>query len=189
MSVHEIGDLERRQRKAILENRGRLTVVSVVMIALGLIAIFASTAATLATVLLFGGLLLVGGVFQIARAIRSRGDDFAWDLGLGVLYSLTGTLLVVDPVSGAFGLTLVMAAFFLLAGLLRLTLAYRLRRTRGSPGLFALTGLLDLVLGALILAGWPATGIWIIGLFVGIELLVSGATLFFLSRSVEAAAH
>lgn len=79
----------------------------------------------------------------------------------------------MDPVGGAIGLTLLLA-FFLLGGLLRIALAITARRQGRSVGIHLTAGMVNLILAALIIVGWPATGTWMIGLFVGVELMLGG---------------
>lgn len=161
---------------------GKARVLGGLLALLGLVAIVAAFAATLATVLLFGILLIFGGMMQIVQTSQTSGEDKAWELLSGVLYLIVGALIVFDPVDGAIGLTLLLSILFFAVGAMRLWLAARARRTEGPAGILAATGVLDLLLGVLILAGWPATGTWVIGLFVGIELLVSGLALLIAPR-------
>ena len=149
----------------------------------------ASFAATLTTVFLFGLLLLLGGIAQLARALSPGTLDTGWDLFSGFVYTLVGGLLVFDPVSGAVGLTLLLAVFFLVVGALRIGVGMRIRGRGGlGGGGLLLTGGLDLLLGLLIAVGWPEISSWVIGVFLGIELLFTGIALLFLNsalRSVE----
>jgi len=151
--------------------------LGVFWIILGTLAIIAAFAATLATVLVFGILLLLAGLAQLAQAFADRNVDFGWRLAASLLYGLAGILLIVDPVGGAIGLTLLIALLFLFGGLLRLAFAFSIGRQGRSSGLYILGGLLNLVLAILIIAGWPETGAWVIGLFVGIELVFGGLIL------------
>jgi len=151
--------------------------LGVVLAVLGAIAVVAAFAATLATVFLFGVLLLIAGMFQAVQAfLAARWKGFFWHLLLGLLYALLGAILLADPVEGAIGLTLLLAAFFVVGGVLRIVLAVQ-RRGQVQTGWFLFGGILDLLLGLLIWIGWPATGMWVIGLFLGIELLFAGLSL------------
>lgn len=154
---------------------GWFTGLGALFVILGLIALAAAAFTTLATVLLLGVLLLAAGVAQIAHALatsRARGLHAV----AGVVYTIAGGLIVIDPVGGAIGLTLLLGVFFLLGGLLRLLLAFQVRP---SPrwGWVLLGGIVTILLGVLILSQWPSSAFWIIGLIVGLELLFSGVTL------------
>lgn len=177
-SVHPIS------RETVRRNRGWLTALGILLIVLGVVSIASAFLATLAGVLLFAVLLLFAGVAQLGHALSERDDHFGWNFASGLLYLVAGGLLVLDPVSGAVGLTLLLAVFFFFLGALRLSLAQRVRSLHGSSGTLVLTGILDLVLGGLIVLGWPAISAWVIGLFLGIELLSAGISLLMVSRIV-----
>lgn len=152
----------------------------VVSVVLGIVALAAAFWATLATVLFFAVLLLIAGVGQIADATATRNEPgFGWRLGIGILTALVGGLIVFDPVGGAIGLTLLIAMFFILEGVLRLVLAGQL--IGSGKGWFIASGVLDLILGLLIAIQWPASGVWVIGLFLGIDLIFLGMAMFLLS--------
>lgn len=158
--------------------------MALLWIVLGIVAIIAAFAATLATVLLFGALLLLAGLFQFIHVFSDRGKQSGWKIMSGVLYLLVGTLLIVDPIGGAIGLTLLIALFFAFIGLLRLSFGV-VARNAGVPSAWHFTGgFLNLLLAILILLGWPETGTWVIGLFVGIEMLFGGISLFFFPMTI-----
>ncbi|MEZ6097786.1 MAG: DUF308 domain-containing protein [Pirellulaceae bacterium] len=152
----------------------------VLLVVVGMVAIMAAFWATLATVLFFAVLLLIAGVGQIADATATRKEPgFGWRLGIGILTALVGGLIVFDPVGGAIGLTLLIAIFFIFEGVLRLVLASQL--IGGGKSWFIASGVLDFVLGLLIAIQWPASGVWVIGLFLGIDLMLLGMAMLLLS--------
>lgn len=156
-----------------------------ILVVLGAIAIVAAFAVTLATVLLFGVLLLIAGMFQAVQAFLAvRWKGFFWHLLLGLLYALLGAILIADPVEGAIGLTLLIAIFFIVGGVLRIAIALQ-RRSQAQAGWFLLGGILDLALGLLIGIGWPGTGTWVIGLFLGVELLFGGISLIVVAMAMR----
>lgn len=172
-------------RREVREQRGRLIPLGILLVILGAVAIVSAAAATLATVLLFGVLLAIGGVAQIFQALTARSEGFAWELVGGMLYLIAGGLILSDPASGAVGITFLLALFFLFVGILRISLGFRLRRRRGVGGAYLGAGVLDLILGLLIVLGWPETGAWVVGLFLGIELVVAGTSLLIVTTAVR----
>lgn len=168
--------IESEAKRAVRRHPWFFMAVGVMLVVLGLVAIAAAFATTLATVLFFGGLLLIAGIVQIvdALAIRQAGGA-ALRFGSGALYTLVGALLLFDPVAGAIGITLLLAAFFVIAGLARLFIAGQFEGRRKTWLIIA--GVVNLLLGALIWLEWPASGIWVIGLFVGMELIFGGVSL------------
>lgn len=156
------------------------TACGVLTIVLGVVAIAAAFWATLATVLFFAVLLLIAGIGQIVDATATRYEPgFGWRLGIGILTTLVGGLIVFDPVAGAIGLTLLIATFFIFEGLLRLVLSSQL--IGSGKRWFIASGVLDLVLGLLIAIQWPESGVWVIGLFLGIDLIFIGTVMLLLS--------
>jgi len=167
--------------KEIRDGRRWFVGLGVVLVVLGIVATVAAFAATLATVLFFGVVLLIAGVMQIAHAAsgaRWRGGPT--HLMGGLLYALIGGLIVFDPVAAGIGLTLLLAAFFIVGGVLKLMLGML-----AESGWFAFSGLINLVLGVLVAMGLPETGTWVIGLFLGIELLSAGLALILAASAMR----
>ena len=158
--------------------------MALLWIVLGIIAIVAAFAATMATVVLFGALLLLAGLFQFIHIFSDRANLSGWKILSGILYLLVGILLLVDPVGGAIGLTFLLALFFLFIGLLRLSFGVVARKTGISAGWHFAGGILNLLLAVLIFLGWPETGTWVIGLFVGIEMLFGGISLLLFPMTI-----
>lgn len=94
------------------------------------------------------------------------------NIALGVLYMLAGFVLWGNPVAGAASLTLLLAAMLVASGLVRLWLAYKFWHTMG--GLLILSGLIAILAGLVIFAGWPKSGIWVLGLCLAIDVLFQG---------------
>ena len=151
---------------------------------LGLIAIGYSLIATLATALVFGILLLTSALFQVVTALWGRSwRGFFLHLLAGVLYFIAGLFMIENPLVTALGLTLLIAACLLVGGILRIVLSV-IERFEGW-GWALLTGVVSLLLGAAIWRQWPLSGLWVIGLFVGIEMLFSGLSWVMLGLAVR----
>ncbi len=165
----------------VRQYRGWFLALGLLLVGLGFLAILADFATTLATVLLFGVLLLVAGVVQIVHALsNARWGGFAGHLLGGILYAVIGGTIVFDPVAGAIGLTFLLAIFFVAGGIFKVLLG-----VQAESGWSAFGGLIDFLLGFLIWVGWPKTAIWVIGLFVGIELLLAGLNLILLASAAN----
>lgn len=149
--------------------------MGIALMVLGVGAIGSSFIATLATVLVFGILLLLGGLFQIVTAFwgRSWRGVFLQFLA-GVLYLVVGLFMVDQPLEAALGVTLLIAAGLLASGVLRMIMSI-LERFDGWGWMLA-SGAVSFLLGAAIWKQWPLSGIWVIGLFVGIEMICSGVS-------------
>jgi len=147
--------------------------LGICMVILGLIALSYSVAATLVSVVIFGWLLIVGGVLQAAHAFReAHWGGFFIDLITGILYGVAGFVLVANPLAGAATLTLLIAMFLWIEGIFRIMASTATRHQ--NWGWVLLSGVIDVLLGAMIWQQWPVSGLWVIGLFVGIDMLFNG---------------
>ena len=153
--------------------------VGAVLVILGVVAISWSVLATLVSVVVFGWLLLVGGVLSVAHAfVRRRWSGFFLELFAGSLYAVVGLTLVVNPAEGAVALTLVIAVFLMLGGIFRIVTALSVRFHHWVWVL--LNGVISLLLGLMIWSHWPVSGLWVIGLFIGIDLIFYGWSMIML---------
>ena len=171
---------------ALRRSWGWLVALGVVLILVGLLAISDPFVPTLATTVFIGGFLLAGGVLQLIAAfssLRSRG--FFVHLLAGVLDLVLGFLMVSRPGLAASALTLLLAAIFLGSGLVRIIAA--LSHRFHNWGWVLLNGVIDLLLGVMIWQEWPASSLWVIGLFVGIDLVFSGWSCVMLGLAIRGA--
>lgn len=147
--------------------------IGIALMILGWVAIGASCFATLATVVVFGMLLLVGGLFQVVAAFWGRsGRGFFLQLLAGVLYLIVGVFMIDHPTETAMGLTLLVAAGLLIGGILRIVLSL-FERFDGWPWTL-FSGGVAVILGMAIWRQWPLSGFWVLGLFLGIDMALSG---------------
>lgn len=161
----------------------------IVMLILGLAAIFLPFVATLTIQALLAVIFIIAGAVQIVHAVKAnQPKGFALRLLGAALYLGVGILLLAYPFEGALTLTLVLAALFIVAGAFKITLALHVRPVP-SWGWILVSGILAILLGVLIWAGLPATARWAIGLLVGIELLFTGWTMIIFAVSVRDAEH
>ncbi len=152
---------------------GWLLTLGIVMVLLGSIALFVMPAATLATILILGWLLVFSGIAEAIYAIRIRkwGGLFLHLIG-GILGVLIGLLIVTHPVAGALAWTLLLASFFTVIGIFRLVAAISLRFPHWGWAVF--DSIITLGLGILLWAAWPWSGLWFLGLAVGISFILRG---------------
>ncbi len=154
---------------------GWFVVLGMALALMGVAAIAYAEIATIKTVLIFGWLMLAAGVVYFVGAFCTRcWGGFFVSLLEGVLYLAVGLIVVDRPVEAVLVYTLVMAAFFFVDGLFRVagSLAGRFQHW----GLTLFSGIVTLLLGVMIWRQWPLSGLYVVGLFVGINLLLSGAS-------------
>ncbi len=174
----------------LTRHRSLFIALGVALIVVGLIAISVSVFTTLVSVIFLGVLLLISGAFVVVDAFRywwHKWSGFFLHLVIGVLYLAAGLILISNPLSGAISLTLLLAIFYILLGGFRIVGSFSLQTPRWGWSLF--NGIIALLLGILILAHWPASSLFIIGLFVGIDLLVSGFAYIMLALSAPSITH
>ena len=157
----------------MIHHWGWFLAFGIVLLLLGVAAIVRSVTATVASMLFFGWLLVFAGIFEFVSAFMvGNWAGFFLHLLIAILFGIIGVLMLVRPVVSAETLTLVMSMFFLIAGLYQLIAS--LWAHLPGWGWQALSGVVTSILGVLVLAGWPVSGLWVIGLFVGIELIFYG---------------
>ena len=149
------------------------------LVAFGAIAIIVPGAAALAVTVLLGWLFLLSGVFGLITTFwMRRMPGFWWALLSALLAIATGAALLWWPFGGVLSLTLGLAIFFLIEGAVSIMYALDHRREfSGRWGWMLASGVVDIVLALLILAGFPGTATWAIGLLVGINMLMGGVAL------------
>ena len=159
--------------KYLRDNWGWFCLLGILLIILGTLSIGYSTITTELSVMFFGSLLLIGGVAQLIYAFWTREwSGFFLSLLAGILYTVTGFLLLAHPTAGALSLTLLLAAFYMVGGIFRIVGSLMMRFEQWGWALFS--GIIKFVLGFLIWSGWPQTGLWVFGLFIGIDLIFYG---------------
>ncbi len=146
----------------------------VLLIVAGILAVLMPGIAALATVLVFAWLLIFSGGCEIAYAIQTRHrGGFGWKLISGILTLVLGVAMLAVPVAGVASLALLVGGFLLATGIARAILAFHLKPRRGW-GWVLFDALLSIALAILIVIGWPASSLAIIGLLTGFSLIFTG---------------
>jgi uncharacterized membrane protein HdeD (DUF308 family) len=157
----------------IVQYWGWFLVFGIALVILGVAAVARSFMATIATMIFFGWLLLFASGIEIAQAVMvGHWAGFFHHLVAAILFGVAGLLLVTRPLISAETLTIFMAMFFLVGGLFQIIASIALALP--GWGWQVLDGIVTFILGALVLAQWPISGLWVIGLFLGIDLIFFG---------------
>jgi uncharacterized membrane protein HdeD (DUF308 family) len=166
---------------ALRRHRGWFLALGIVWIVCGTAAIVLPLAAAVALELVIGVLLAVGGLVQIVQSLRcAEWKGKLLQAVIGLIALVAGVILLANPLQGVPTLTLVLSAFFIAAGVVRVMLALQHREAAGW-GWLLFSGALGIVVGVLIWSGWPGTAAWALGLLVGIELIFSGWSMVMLA--------
>ncbi len=165
-------------------HRGLLLGLGILELALGVLGLAWVGLVTLASIIFFAWLLVFSGVLHLVRAFRTHGwEGVALHLLIGLLQGAVGVLILMRPAAGAVSVTLLLAVLFIVSGLFRLVFA-SMTRLHGW-GWQVLSGLVALVLGLLIAAGWPASALWVIGTFISLDLVFGGWSFIMLAAAVR----
>jgi uncharacterized membrane protein HdeD (DUF308 family) len=154
-----------------------LMIIGVLAILVGCVAILVPAVASVGTAIFIGWILLVVGAFLLAAAFSARSvGSLLLRLVWAALTAIVGIWLIVEPHNGTLTLTFVLGVYFLFMGLTRITVAF-IGRGEPNAGWVGLSGVLGLIIGILVLAKFPSSADWAIGLLVGIDLIFAGWTL------------
>jgi len=167
---------------------GVFIALGILNIILGMFLLGSPFMAGIVTTFLLGGIVLVGGIVELAHAFTASN----WKAGLlkfigGVLALIVGVIFLFQPLKGLAILSWVVAVFFLMDGLFRMVVAFKVKPERGW-GWLLFGGIVTTLLGAYILADWPISSLWIIGLLVGIRMLFIGWAMIFAGAAAKSIA-
>jgi uncharacterized membrane protein HdeD (DUF308 family) len=147
--------------------------LGIVFVIAGLLVLGDVTLATFVSTIVIAAIAIVAGAFEIVHAFWTKGwGGFVWQILLGVLYVAFGVILWSQPVTGALVITYVLGLLLVASGLVRMMLSYRYWQDAGW--IMLLSGTFGVLAGAIIIARWPMSGLWVLGLLLGIDLLSHG---------------
>jgi uncharacterized membrane protein HdeD (DUF308 family) len=179
MNQPNLDQIQRRVAASLHEHWVLFLVEGIVLVVLGLIAIVLPPIATLAVEILLGWLFLISGIMGLITTFWMRqAPGFWWALLSAVLGIAAGIVLLAWPLSGVLSLTLVLIVFFTIEGVASIMYALEHKRElSGRWGFMLASGIVDLILAAVIFAGLPGTAAWAIGVLVGINMVFGGSAL------------
>lgn len=178
LPVHEVS------KQQLKDNANWFLGLGIGLVILGTLAIIFSYLTTLFSVMYFGAFMVVVGLFESVKSFKMHlWSSFFLHLFLAVLYIVGGGFIVMYPAINAISLTLLLSLFFIVSGILKIIFAL----TCKTPHAFWLlvNGLITLLLGVCILNQWPLSGLWVIGMLIGIETLFTGWTYIMLAAAAK----
>lgn len=165
----------------------RLFWVGVGLVVLGIAAIVFPMISTLVATFLVGWVLLLFGLFAITASFSVHGTGpFFGALLLGLLSGAAGVFLLLSPLAGAIALTLLAGGIFVIQAAVEISFAFELRPHAGW-GVMLVSGLTSLAMAVIIMAGWPAISVVLLGILLGVNFLSTGFGYMFVSRMLKAA--
>lgn len=147
--------------------------LGIALVVLGTVALGSVVVASLATAVVIGALILLSGVGETVGAFWCRGwSGFFLHLLSGVLAVVIGGLFLRAPAGALLGLTLLLAGFLMVGGIFKVVAV--LSHRFANWGWPLIGGVVDVILGVMIFNDWPESAFWVVGLFVGINLIFRG---------------
>jgi uncharacterized membrane protein HdeD (DUF308 family) len=155
---------------------GWIVGIGVLLLVFGMVALGSVVTATVASVWTVGLMMILSGASEMAHgfAMKTWGKSILWVI-LGLLYGLAGVFTFLNPLLAAGVLTLLLGAGLVASGIVRIILAFQMKSSQ--PWIWVvLSGLVTLLLGGMILAHWPASSLYVLGIFLGIDLVFAGVS-------------
>ena len=162
-----------------------LLFLGIAFLILGLIGLGRAFTLTMASVYFFGFLILIGGAIQLFESFKCKGwKSMIWHLVISIIYILVGIQIIARPLVASTVITLMIAIGIILVGISRVVMALQ---HRGLPnwGWPLFSGIISILLGLVIAARWPVSGLFVIGVFVAIELIIHGWSYLFLALAAK----
>lgn len=171
--------------KKLQSNRTWFMGLGISLVILGALAVMFAYVSTIFSMVYLGLIFAVVGIAEIIKAIKVRSSFgmFLVQLFFGILYIVAGVYIVSYPVINAVTLTLLFALLFIVIGIARVVAAF----FGNAPhrGWLLFNGIITILLGALIWQQWPSSGLWVIGLFVGINAIFTGLSWIMLASKLK----
>ena len=172
--------------QAVRQHKGWFLFEGILLSSLGVLAVLLPALASLAATVFFGWILLVSGVVGLFTTFRARHlPGFGWSLLSAVLGIVAGGILLAWPLQGAFSITAVIIAFFLVEGAATIFYALEHRTSAVRWGYMLTSGIVDLILGIVLFMGLPGTATWALGLLIGINMFFGGWALILMALSAS----
>jgi uncharacterized membrane protein HdeD (DUF308 family) len=188
MNQPDFSSAQRAVADAMREHWVLFLVEGIILVLLGMLAIVIPLLASLAVTILVGSLFLVSGVVGLVTTFWAKGvPGFWWSLVSAIIAVGAGVVLLAWPISGTVSLTLVLIAFFIVEGVASIMYGIEHRKEASSrAGWIIASGVIDLILAAIIFSDLPGSAAWAIGLLVGINMIFGGTSLIAMALGARA---
>jgi uncharacterized membrane protein HdeD (DUF308 family) len=171
----------------VRKNLGWLLFMGIALIVLGAAGLYMTSALTLVSILYFGFLVIAGGVLMLFDAFRAEGrKQKLWDILISLAYIVVGIIMVSNPGKSAVWFTLFISTFLLVSGLFRIIVGLQLRDEVNGWLLTVIGGAVSMLLALVIFSQWPVSGLWVIGLFIAIEMIMQGISMVTIAMAARA---
>ena len=162
--------------RALRAKWGWIVALGIIFMIAGVIALGSVVAATASAVLIVGIMMIMGGVAEIIAAFNCKSwGRFAFWMLLGALYVAAGIIAITNPFAAATILTLLLGVALVVGGVMRMFLAWSMREAGKPWGWIVVSGIISLLLGLMIIAQWPVSSFYVLGIFLGVDLIFIGS--------------
>lgn len=159
-------------------------VTGIIFVILGALSIIYPFYSSLGVEVFFGAIFLFGGIFKLFGAFEDKGQrHYIWNFILGALFILAGVYLFAQPLKGLLTLTMVLMALFFAQGFLMIIAGFQMREANSRWMWAVFSGILTLCIAVILLANYPLSAFWALGVLVGVNFLMTGFSLFFVASS------
>lgn len=161
-----------------------LNVTGILLIILGFLSMLAPVVAGTTIVIFIGAILLFAGIAQILQGLQEKKAGHWFTFVLGIIAAISGILIISQPLLGLTFLTVLMIAYFIADGVWKIFTAFQIKPLSSWTWLL-LSGILSLLLGLLIWSDWPLSGLFAVGILVGVNLLVTGVMMMMVASNLR----
>jgi len=169
----------------VKKNSGLTIAMGVIILLMGMFAMGSPFVAGVSLAIAVGFMLIIGGVSQLVFAFKARTGLFS--IILGILTVIAGGYMVSNPGVALATMTLILAIYLVISGIFEVMMAFQVKPDKGW-GWALFSGIISVVLGAMIWSQFPISGAWTVGTLIGIKLFLSGWTLLMFGLTARAAA-
>lgn len=167
---------------------GWLLGLGILLLFLGCVGLGMVVGLTLVSMYFFAALLIISGISHFADAFKyKKWKGAIWQILIAIFYLIGAGIVAYDPFLASIAITAFLAWVLIIIGAIRIGMVFSLRHARGW-GWMLFAGITAIILGILILIQWPISGLWVIGMFIAIDMIVNGWTYIFIALSLRAAA-
>ena len=171
---------------ALKRHWGWLLGLGIVLVFLGCIGLSMVIGLTLIIMYFFAALFLISSISHFLDIFKHRDwKGIFWQTIIAILYLIGAGVVLYDPFLASSLITALLAGVMIVIGITRIILAVSLKGSRGC-GWLVFAGIIAIILGLLIIMQWPISGLWVIGMFIAIDMIVNGWTYIFIALSMRA---
>ena len=187
MAENSIESQVQQAAEEVRANWGWLMFMGIALTILGIVGLYMVGTLTIVSVWWFGILVIAGGVLTLIDAFRAEGwKAKLWEILIALAYIVAGIIIMMNPGASAVWFTMFIAAFLLVSGIFRIIIGFQIKGEVNGWGWTVFGGIASIVLAIMIFAQWPVSGLWVIGLFIAIEMIMQGTSMISIALAAKA---